>query len=203
MRKTRESLEPVAENSCLLSEDRDLLSDLVASSFDGLAVFDDEGTLLLANPAFETLLGYKTEEIQSIEQAIELMFSDPERAKRAAGHWKEDIKAAKPPEREFLIRHKDGGQRWCRIQISRMRCGKIAVNGQDVTERKQAEQVQQELRFAVDHAPDAFYRVAPDARILYVNDAACTSLGYSREELLAMTIHDIDPNFPEEDWSTV
>ncbi|MFQ5786975.1 MAG: histidine kinase dimerization/phosphoacceptor domain -containing protein, partial [Thermodesulfobacteriota bacterium] len=30
--------------------------------------------------------------------------------------------------------------------------------------------------------------------------AACHSLGYTREELLTMTVHDIDPNFPKGTW---
>jgi PAS domain S-box-containing protein len=33
-----------------------------------------------------------------------------------------------------------------------------------------------------------------------VNEAACRSLGYSRDELMNMTVHDIDPDFPESKW---
>ena len=39
-----------------------------------------------------------------------------------------------------------------------------------------------------------------DARFFYVNDAACQALGYSREELLQMTVYDIDPAFTERMW---
>ena len=35
-----------------------------------------------------------------------------------------------------------------------------------------------------------------------VNDTACRMLEYSREQLMAMTVHDIDPNFPVERWVT-
>jgi len=34
----------------------------------------------------------------------------------------------------------------------------------------------------------------------YVNNEACRLLEYSREELLSMTFHDIDPNFKKEKW---
>jgi len=37
-------------------------------------------------------------------------------------------------------------------------------------------------------------------QLFYVNEAACRVLGYRREELLAMSIHDLDPNFPIEAW---
>ena len=39
-----------------------------------------------------------------------------------------------------------------------------------------------------------------DARFFYANDAACRYLGYSLQELLSITVHDIDPNYPEKDW---
>ena len=55
-------------------------------------------------------------------------------------------------------------------------------------------------QFSVDRAADAIFWMRPDARLLDVNQAACRALGYSREELLSMTIHDLDPNFPPEAW---
>jgi len=56
-------------------------------------------------------------------------------------------------------------------------------------------------QFCLDYAADAIYWMGPDARLTYVNETACRSLGYSREELLSMTVHDIDPNFPKEIWA--
>ena len=39
-----------------------------------------------------------------------------------------------------------------------------------------------------------------DARFFYVNEAACEILGYTKAELLKMTVHDIDPNFSKDIW---
>jgi len=55
-------------------------------------------------------------------------------------------------------------------------------------------------QFSLDRAAVAAFRMGPDARFQYVNDAACRSLGYSRDELLSMTVHDVDPLFPAEAW---
>ncbi|MGD9100107.1 MAG: PAS domain S-box protein, partial [Anaerolineae bacterium] len=70
----------------------------------------------------------------------------------------------------------------------------------DVTERKQAEQALRLTQFSIDRAGDAAFWMDSEANLFYVNDAACRSLGYSREELLSMTVHDIDPDFPQKDW---
>ena len=70
----------------------------------------------------------------------------------------------------------------------------------DITERKQAEKALQFTQFSVDQAGDAIFWVDQDARFVYVNDQACRSLGYSRGELLALAVHDIDPELPATFW---
>ena len=54
--------------------------------------------------------------------------------------------------------------------------------------------------FYLDRSKDWVIFSNRDAQILYVNEATCRTLGYSREQLQTMTIHDIDPNFPPERW---
>lgn len=66
--------------------------------------------------------------------------------------------------------------------------------------RKQTAGKLQLTQFTVDHAVDAIYWVDPRARILDVNHAACAMVGYSKDELCAMTVHDLNPDFPEERW---
>ncbi|MBI1173965.1 MAG: GAF domain-containing protein [Sideroxydans sp.] len=67
--------------------------------------------------------------------------------------------------------------------------------------RKSAEKAQHELleklrffRALIDNSSDAIEVIDPSSlRFLDVNDTACLDLGYSREELLSMSIPDIDP----------
>ncbi|MBJ6752071.1 PAS domain S-box protein [Geomonas sp. Red421] len=70
----------------------------------------------------------------------------------------------------------------------------------DITEQRNAAESLQMMRFCVDHAGDSMFWVTSEGRILYVNDAACAGLGYSREELLSMSIFDFDPDFPPSVW---
>ena len=53
----------------------------------------------------------------------------------------------------------------------------------------------EQLRRIFDHSPDAGFILAPlEDRILDVNVRACELLGYSREEVLALSISDIHPD---------
>ncbi len=70
----------------------------------------------------------------------------------------------------------------------------------EVAERKRVEDALRLTQFSVDRAGDNVFWVDSDAGFFYVNEAACESLGYSRKELLSMTVHDIDPNFPAKAW---
>ena len=70
----------------------------------------------------------------------------------------------------------------------------------DVTDRMRLERALRLTQFSVDCAGDAVFWLGSDARFFYANARACQHLGYSREELLSMTVHDVDPAFPAEVW---
>jgi len=67
-------------------------------------------------------------------------------------------------------------------------------------ERKRSEAALRMTQYSVEHAADAAYWLTSDARFCYVNEAACESLGYTKEELLRKSVHDIDPRLPKEKW---
>ena len=70
----------------------------------------------------------------------------------------------------------------------------------DVTEQREAERALRLTQFSVDRAMDAVIWIGEDGRLLYANEAACRHLGYSSDELMALSIHDLDPELPEERW---
>ena len=69
-----------------------------------------------------------------------------------------------------------------------------------LAERRRSNEALLLTQFSVDHASDAIMWMTPDARIVNVNDAACRSLGYRRDELLQLTISDIDVRHNAEKW---
>jgi PAS domain S-box-containing protein len=71
---------------------------------------------------------------------------------------------------------------------------------EEIRNREAAESALRFTQFYLDRSRDCVIFSNREARILYVNQAVCRTLGYSREQLLTMTIHDIDPMFPAECW---
>jgi PAS domain S-box-containing protein len=91
-----------------------------------------------------------------------------------------------------------------RAQVHRDAAGRpmrLIGTNYDITERKQMEESLRRTQFAVDQSQDLVHWVDSEGRFLYVNDASCRRLGYSREELLGMTVYDIDPGAPRP-WSS-
>jgi PAS domain S-box-containing protein len=71
----------------------------------------------------------------------------------------------------------------------------------DLSDKKKIEQDLLFTQFSLDHSAEAAFWAVSNADLIYVNEAACHSLGYSREELLNMKVYDIDPNMSEDVWA--
>jgi PAS domain S-box-containing protein len=72
----------------------------------------------------------------------------------------------------------------------------------DITERKRAERELRLTKASLENASTAVFWVDRPGHIVYANEAACRSLERSREELLALSIPDIDPLFPQDAWDS-
>lgn len=55
----------------------------------------------------------------------------------------------------------------------------------------------------LDKTKTPFFRLSPEGQVEYVNQAACESLGYSKNELVGLYPWDFDPDFKLEYWPDV
>jgi len=65
---------------------------------------------------------------------------------------------------------------------------------------RQLDQENQLTKFALEHAAPAFFLLNSEARILRANSAAHAQSGHTTEELLEMTIQDLNPDSTMESW---
>jgi len=77
----------------------------------------------------------------------------------------------------------------------------IQIISTDVTKQKWNEESLRFNQFAVDHMSDAAFYTRADGSFLYANEAACTLLGYTKDEMLEMSVNDIDKTENGFNWS--
>ncbi len=93
------------------------------------------------------------------------------------------------------------------VQVEAVRItwnGQPAIQGffSDISERKQMEDRLRTTQYAVDHAADSIFFIGDNGYFLDVNESACRRLGYTKEELLTMSVMDIDPDFLPAVWDS-
>jgi len=168
-------------------------------SNDGLFILDLQGNFIDINKTAYERLGYAKEEMLAmqladldppgfsarIQERMALLKKHGEAIFETA-HYRKD-RSIMPVEINARIIEL-GGEK---VLLSVIR---------DITERKVVEEKLQFTQFVTDHAPDCIAWVDEQARICYVNEAECREHGYTKEEMLAMSIPDIDPDFPADAW---
>jgi len=78
-----------------------------------------------------------------------------------------------------------------------------ALQKENIKRKQMEEALLHRFQFSMEHAPDAVFFMTRDAGFSYVNQQACRSLGYTRDELLRLKLWDIDPIYPKERWEKV
>ncbi|MGQ0557320.1 MAG: PAS domain S-box protein [Nitrospiraceae bacterium] len=161
---------------------------------------DAVGRHVYINPKFEGLFGVSREEVTN-KTVFDFMSADIATRLHQNDHLV--LSSGQTLEIEENVSMPDGtAQHWLVIKFpldtreGRL-LGGVAI---DITERKRTEEYLRRTRFAMDQAVDAVYWIDPRARILYTNDAASAMLGYTADEFLRMTVHDLNPNFSAEVW---
>jgi PAS domain S-box-containing protein len=71
----------------------------------------------------------------------------------------------------------------------------------DITEHKQTEQAlrnsEERFRALIEQASEALFLIRMDGTFMDANQRACEALGYSRKELLQLSVPDINPAYPK------
>jgi PAS domain S-box-containing protein len=104
---------------------------------------------------------------------------------------------------ERRFRRQDGQTVWTHVSATPLFDAEHHFTGSfamftDITERKRAEEALLLSQFCIDQARIGIFQNDETGAILNVNKHACESLGYSREELCALNVFDIDPEITRE-----
>jgi PAS domain S-box-containing protein len=159
-----------------------------------------DGAFRYISPACKRVTGYDAEQFYEDPELFNRLLH-PDDRELYATYRCEGLQGA--DSLVFRIVRADGAIRWlehvCQpiVDEAGVFLGDRCCN-RDITERKRVEQSLWETQFSVDHASMPIFWAGEGGRFFYVN-RACGYLGYSREELLGMSVYDIDPDFTVDD----
>jgi len=158
------------------------------------------GRILDVNDRMLEIYGYKRDEALAADIG-QLSAGTPPYSQAEAVEKLRKAMIEGPQVFEWLARRKDGKLFWSEVSIKRIFTNgydRIIVVVRDISERKQADDAlrmsEERNRIILNSAMDGFWRVSPQGKLLEVNEAYCHMSGYSKQELLAMSIADLEVN---------
>ncbi len=200
-----------AEQALKKNEKR--LRDVVENMPVMMDAFDAQFNIVAWNRECERVTGYGADEMIGRENILEILYPDTEYRQKMIeelGVSRFDFR-----DRQYKLTCKDGAEKtikWSNIS------GKCPVDGWytwaigiDVTKQLQAErdlkQSEAKYRTYVDNSPLGIFVADDCGRYVDVNATACRMLGYTKAELLTLSIPDIDKiiqdSSVEIDFSTI
>lgn len=196
----RTHLLPLAESAL----DDTSVWELVEAAPDGTVLVDPEGLIAYVNGQLETLSGYERADL--LGRPVEILVPDAVRSHHAALH--QSYRAA-PRLRmmgragvELQLSQRDGTVLPVEISLSPVHIGNTlmtAASIRDVSSQRAADRARQRLLRLLDLDPDAVFIIDADTtEIEYANAGAVSLLGYSRDELTAMTLQALTPSYSKE-----
>lgn len=174
----------------------------------GIVHYDLDHRWLRLNQKLCQILGYRKEELRGLtivdvthpdDRAMDLM-------------RREALIRGETTECEIEKRYirKDGTQTWGLVTVSLQRDTdgrpeQVIAIIQDISQRKNVEfqlrESEEKFRRLVESAADAIFLIGKEGQFLDVNRCACESLGYRRDELLTMSLADVEMTFERERMS--
>ena len=170
------------------------------SSINAMLIADLEGRITYVNSSFlmmwnyddpKEVLGKKVSSLWNKEKewqaALQKMTEQ--------GGWRGDLSA----------QTRDGHVLDAQISLSDIRdaAGKsicLLCSVVDVTGHNLLKKALTMAEFSIEHVMDGVLWIDPTSRIMYANKAICHILGYTLEELMNLSISDINPSFPMKKW---
>lgn len=183
-----------------LRESRDLLQAVMDGTTDAVYVKDTEGRYLMINPAGAGMLGKTVEEVIGKDDTDLFTPEDGQRVMaidraimetNETKSYEENKEAEDDVDRTYLT---------TRGPYDDQRGNLVGVFGvsRDISERKRAEdrlgEAEQRFRQLFEQSVDAIYVHDEQGHFVDCNSQACRLLGYSREELLSMSVRDVSCN---------
>jgi PAS domain S-box-containing protein len=176
------------------------LLNLLDQAHDVIIVRDLEGRIQYFNKGAEVVLGWRAEEVKG-RRVNELFFQNSPTFAVAqdqllrTGGWSGMLLGFDRNQRPMVFQ-----SRWTLVRENLENVPLVVCIFTDITEQKLAEEQLKEHELLskriLGATSEGFCRLDLQGKLLEVNEAYCRFTGYSREQLLCMSIGDLDVNLP-------
>ncbi|HHO59418.1 MAG TPA: PAS domain-containing sensor histidine kinase, partial [Thiotrichales bacterium] len=183
----------------------------IESIADGLISTDINGDIVIFNEVAEALTGWQREDAlgKSVDDVFNVVYEcSGENGYHPAVCMLDDNRCFQNDDNITLV-SRDGQSRYISLSESPVKDEQGNITGvvvafRDITQQRSDRvkklESQQRLHSIVENTADALYLVEANGNIIDVNQTACDMLGYSREELLSMSVPDIQQSMPTDTY---
>jgi PAS domain S-box-containing protein len=185
------------KNEEILKESEERFRKLIENAPTAIYVSDLKGNFLDGNKVTEKMMGYNREELIG-KNMLQVGIIGKEYIPQVIRDLTENLRGHKTGPNEYALKKKDGSYITAEISAFPVeRQGEVEIVGvaRDITEMKRAQDdlrvSERKYRTYMENSPVAFFVVNSEGKYEQVNEAACKLLGYSRNELLEMSIVNI------------
>jgi PAS domain S-box-containing protein len=105
-----------------------------------------------------------------------------------------------PESVDAFVYHDERGESWREAYVYKLPSGEIVLVYEDVTEDMARQADLRLKKFSINQSSDSLFWIARDGSFVDVNERACASYGYAREELLRLNVFDLTDDYTPEDW---
>ena len=194
----------IGQNISELKQVEKNLKQTLEATTDGIWYWHFPTNTLTFSPRYYMMLGYEPDEFPATYENW-LGLIHPEDRESAVAVAEEYIKT-KPDlyENEFRLRTKSGGYRWIYTKarvVERTAHGDAIFmigNHEDITERKVMEKslIESQTKYYAlfEQSLEGIFLHDLEGNILDVNNVACIQSGYTKDELVLMTVFDLHPS---------
>lgn len=169
----------------------------------GIYIMQD-GKFQFVNPEFQRLTGYSKDELLGIKNPLRIVFPKDRSTVREIAV--KALNGEHPYPYEYRYVKKNGETRWAMETVTAVQNDRrqmIVGTFMDITEFKLAGEAlresEEQYRTMLRTALDGFLLMDTRGNFIEVNEAYCRMTGYSRKELLSMSLQDVEAlETPEE-----
>jgi PAS domain S-box-containing protein len=158
---------------------------------------DEEHRISYVSPQCERMLGYTADQLGSTELWERIVLEEDRghvRYERETAH-----RTGQPFRSEYRLASKDGRTVWVRDEAQLVPAGQGASRWQgiliDVTDLKEAEDARRRANLQkqsiLDSAGEGIWGLGPDGRVVFANPAAAQMTGWSVEDLMGKSTHEL------------